>query len=156
VSDHDIAVSSQALGPGDGPPPGGDTYETLGAFIGSHIPYKYVEVRNPDTVTGVVDPNAPEVPATTTPMPLPDDPGKIKAYGWLKAHSQPPGEPFDVAHGGPVDESKCEHVTLIGHPHQYRVTKVLRIPYWWRGEGDDPNKWRTSYLLVGFTGPDGG
>lgn len=127
----------------------GAGYDQIGLFIRDQIPYNSDVVINPSLQDlANLKFEIPEDRAPTSGTGLP----AVRGYNLLRRNNQNPGNAStsDVT----LDHEKRECLNVTVGDYSYQVTKVLRIPYKWRRATDPDGRFRQSFLLVAYTGPN--
>jgi len=142
-------------------------YEGLGTFVAQEIPYAVQEGRDEDDNENV------RFLDVLMEEGFEDGTGDIERIGWLAEHSKrlppgstsPPGEPPSTIEDGQMDDgmrNECYRLQRVGDGEYLmnsdgitplQITKVIKIPYRWRREGQLPEEARQTYILIGFAGP---
>jgi hypothetical protein len=141
-------------------------YATLGTFVAQEIPYTLQDGQdeNGENVE-FLDPLLEEG--------FDDGKGSIERVGWLAEHSKrlppgsasPPGEPPSPIEDDQMTsemQGECyrlqrvkdgAYLTDSDGVTPLQITKVIKIPYRWRREGQAREEARQTYLLVAYNGP---
>lgn len=126
----------------------GAGYDEIGLFIRDQIPYNSAVVINPtreqlrDLKFEISENRA---PTSGTDLPA------VRGFHLLRRnHQNNMQSTSDVA----LDHEKRECLNVTVGDYTYQVTKVLRIPYKWRRATDPDGRFRQSFLLVCYSGPN--